>query len=258
MLLPWILVFLVAVVILEWFLGNKAVYYFYYYITDYDYLKRPSMIEVTNTWFDCVIVLLIFFLPPLLLVQPVRLFVFMWKTQHPAESSQHDTRVAARGTTTTTTTTTTTNSTDSTNSTNPTIYDNPTNLGFFPRLTSVITDTTFHITQIESLRNTEVERNPEVERNTEVEGNSEVEGNTGRTPGFGVRRLSLFDLSSLESSVETTGGREEGWEEPPPSYSQTEGLDCPPPDYSQVEGGRLRLGRFIMVRHNKQIQTFRV
>ena len=250
MLLPWILVFLVAVVILEWFLGNMTVYYFYYHLTKHDDLHRPAMMELTNTWFDCLIILIVFFLPPLLLVQPVRLFILMYQHQH--QSPQQSTI------TTTTGTTTATDSTNSTNPPNPTIYTNPTNLGLFPTLSSLITDT-FHFTANEAVRNNEVERSTEEERNTEVERNTELERNmVGRTPGFGVRRLSLFDLSSLDSSVESTGGREGGWEEPPPSYSQTEGLDCPPPAYSQVEGGRLRLGRFIMVRHNNHIQTFRV
>ena len=67
----------------------------------------------------------------------------------------------------------------------------------------------------------------------------------------------MFDLSSIESG-QTTGGSEGARELPPPSYSEAEGLDCPPPAYSQVEGGRLRLGRFIMVRHNNHIKAFRV
>ena len=255
MLLPWILVFLVAILILEWFLANLTVSYFSYYITKHDDPETPWRWGITDTWLDCLIILFSFFLPPLLLVPPLRLFVFMYRNQHPPLPSPHHT-------TTTTTGTRCTGNTESRNSTNPspptspTIHTNPTymtdghptNLGLFPRLSSVIQDT-FHITSNEGERNNESERNDESERTTEAD----------RRPGFAVRRLSLFDLTSLDNSETrgaSEGAREE--EEPPPTYSEAEGLDCPPPAYSQVEGGRLRLGRFIMVRDNNHIKAFRV
>ena len=236
MLLPWILVFLVDVVILEWFLGTIAVYYFYCYLTEHNCLLGVGKLELTNTWVDCVIMLVVFLLPPLLLVQPVRLFVSMYRNQHRSQSAQHYTTRETRCLENITTPQSTNSTTPITS---PTIYDNPTNI--FLRLNTVINDT-FQNTVNEAERNEVSESNIDAERNNE-------------TPGFAVRRLSLFDLTSLDTSLDTSLERRE---EPPPSYSEAEGLDCPPPDYSQVGGGRLRLGRFVMIRDNKNIKAFRV